>query len=152
MTTTPELSTEPTGPPHPSLTVAFTFKVRFCWSLVVSTFSRHFGGYSGESGSFSAIRLFVTPSWSCPTATWRQSKGCCGSATHDHSPLPRNTWTPWTWWTACWSVFSWRALCGPPKPYWLKLDTRRRLHISRRCASEVRTFMRCETQKFHSAY
>lgn len=28
--TTPELSTEPTGPPHPSLTVAFTFKVRFC--------------------------------------------------------------------------------------------------------------------------
>lgn len=30
MTTTPGLSTEATGPSHPSLTVAFTLKVRFC--------------------------------------------------------------------------------------------------------------------------
>lgn len=39
MTTTPGLSTEATGPSHPSLTVAFTLKVRFCWPLVVSAFN-----------------------------------------------------------------------------------------------------------------
>lgn len=127
---------------HPSLTVAFIFKVSLCFPFVFTCFKEITAhplvrNNSTEFYPSCGIRLFVKLSGGCPKTTLRHSRRCYGSVTRSPSTLLPKAWTWWTLWTGYLSVTAWRYLCRSPKPFLRKLGKRRWLNTSRLCASEV---------------